>query len=164
VPPRGEETAGVADNTQVYRQLSRIADKDALHSLIAKHGPEILEKGLPYVLIAVRNWQRSAFRARTAHREVAADEAPEPSSIWDPVEELYHKKSLQQLAVALGELDDEDALVLWRHAEGYSDAEIRKEWDKLGLSPQNPAEEYLRKRRQRARERLRNILVGRITK
>ena len=151
------------DRLALYQKLRRIADPDALHQVIAAHGPGILDKGLPYILIAARNWQRSAHRRTVAHPEVPLSDLPaEPSSgsIWDPFERLAQKQGLRALADALAHLEDEDFLVVWRHAEGESDVAIQQEWDKLGFRPASPSVEYLRKRRQRAREQLRQRLKG----
>jgi hypothetical protein len=133
-------------------------DRDALHSLIATHGAKILDKGVPYVLIAARNWQRSAHRRVEAHPEVPVTEVTEPVSLWDPFQEIERKESLRALTTALSQLDDQEVLVVWRHAEGYTDLQIQREWDALGFEPRTPSEEYLRKRRQRAREHLKTLL------
>ena len=153
-----KKTAQTIDRIELYRELSRITDLDALHSVIAAQGAEILDKGLPYVLIAARNWRRSAHRRSLAHQEIAVTDAPEPASVWDPFQELAQNESLARLTSALSELADEDVLVVWRHAEGYADSEIQHEWDELGFEPRTPTMEYLRKRRQRAREQLKDLL------
>jgi hypothetical protein len=149
------------DRLEVYRKLRTIVDPDALHQLIAAHGPEILQKGLPYILIAARNWQRNRYRQAVAHPQVPLTELPadvSARSVWDPYERLAQKEGLRALADALARLDDEDFLVVWRHAEGEPDTAIQQEWDAVGFQPPAPTVEYLRKRRQRARERLRTLL------
>ncbi len=158
--PVGAKEPQTVDRIEVYRKLSRISDKDALHQLIAAHGTEILDRGLPYVLIAARNWKRSAIRRGASHTEVpVTDLEIEPSSsLWDPFQQLEQKEALRSVTDALAQLEDPDFLVIWRHAEGYSDLDIQREWNELGFDPPRPAVEYLRKRRQRARERLRKIL------
>lgn len=161
-PPSGEwntKAPQTIDRAELYRKLSRISDIDALHSLIAAHGAEILDKGLPYVLIATRNLRRSEHRRSVAHSDVTAASIQGPVSLWDPYQQLEHTESLQRVTSALSELDDEDVLVVWKHAEGYSDTEIQQEWDVLGFEPRAPTVEYLRKRRQRARERLKKLLA-----
>jgi hypothetical protein len=159
IPPEQScENPQTIDRIETYRKLSSITDKDALHSVIAIHGAQILDKGLPYVLIAARNWQRSAHRRTAAHPEVPVTDLPEPASLWDPFQELEQKESLRALASAFSQLDNQDVLVVWRHAEGYTDIQIQQEWDALGFEPRTPSEEYLRKRRQRARERLKTLL------
>jgi hypothetical protein len=162
VPPSGlgTEPSQIVDRIATYRLLASITDKDALHNVIATYGAQVLDKGLPYVLIAARNWQRSAHRRLAVHPEVPLTDISEPVSLWDPFEQLQQKESLRALANALSQLDDPEILVVWRHAEGHTDAEIQQEWDALGFEPRNPTEEYLRKRRQRARERLK-VLLGR---
>lgn len=157
---RGESTKAPQslDRIELYRKLSRIADLDALHSVIAAHGAEVLDKGLPYVLIAARNWRRSDHRRSAAHPEVPVTDAPEPASLWDPFQELAQNESLRRLTSALAELADEEVLVVWRHAEGYTDGEIQQEWDALAFEPRTPSVEYIRKRRQRARARLKELV------
>lgn len=159
-PERDESTKAVQtiDRLELYRRLSRIIDMDALHSVIARHGAEVLDKGLPYVLIAARNWRRSDHRRNSAHPEVPVADAPEPASLWDPFQELAQSRSLSRLTSALASLADEDVLVVWRHAEGYTDTEIQKEWDELGFEPRTPSDAYIRKQRQRARARLKELL------
>jgi len=158
----GEQRLQTIDRVGLYRKLSRLTGLDALHQLIAAHGPEILDKGLPYLLVAARNWKRSALRRRAAHVEVSVPDLDHlPSSLWDPFRQLEQKESLRAVLGALAELDDQDVLVVWRHAEGHSDEEIRREWNALGFEPRDPSVEYLRKRRQRARESLRETLRGR---
>jgi hypothetical protein len=131
---------------------------DALHSVIAEHGAEILDKGLPYVLIAARNWRRTDYRRSSAHPTVPVAQVPEPVSLWDPFQELAQSESLHRLTSALAKLSDDEVLVVWRHAQGYADNEIQKEWDALGFEPRTPTLEYIRKRRQRARARLKELL------
>jgi hypothetical protein len=161
--PGRTDTTLSDDRLALYEKLRRITDPDALHQLIAAHGAEILEKGLPYILIAARNWRRNLHRQAVAHPEVPvgdlpADPASSSRSVWDPYERLAQKEGLRALAHALAQLDEADFLVVWRHAEGEPDTLIQQEWDAVGFEPRRPSVEYLRKRRQRAREQLRALL------
>lgn len=149
-----------AEQREVYDRVRRSADLDALHDLLATYGPGILDRGLPYVLVAARNRARSRHRQAAARRErpfeeMAAD-LPAPS-LWDPYERVAEHEELLRITHALAEMDERDALVVWRNAQGSSDEAIRREWDALGLQPPSPTGAYLRKRRERARDHLRRV-------
>lgn len=138
---------------EVYQQAVTVADSDAVHDLLIQYGPEILDKGFPYIIIAARNRQRSAHRVGRRQRELLEQEwrSETASPRWDAYSRVSHLESFRILLDAMAEMSDEDVLTTWRHAEGYSDKEIQEEWDDLGLDPPRPSLALLRKRRERAR-------------
>ncbi|HEX3391569.1 MAG TPA: hypothetical protein VHS55_03310 [Solirubrobacteraceae bacterium] len=145
-----------------YRALLASADADAVHDLIVRHGAEILDRDLPYLVVAARNQLRSSKRSGPERYDTPMGELPErptaEGSIWDPLARIAAHEGLLALARSLAELDARDVLVLWSHAAGHSDAEIVAQWDRLGFSPPNPTEVAIRKRRERAGQRLREHL------
>jgi hypothetical protein len=146
-----------------YVALLRASDPDALHDLLVRNGPEILDRDLPYLVIAARNQLRSRLRRGAASHEipspdVRADE--EAGSLWDPLARVMADEALGELLIELAELDPRDILVLWSTAAGRSDAEIAGEWDELQFQPSNPSPDLIRKRRERARTRMRDRLRG----
>jgi hypothetical protein len=140
-----------------YEKVRQVVDQDALHDLVARHGPAILDREFPYLVVAARNQLRSRLRRlrrelSTAHDDdQIADEA-------DPLAVTLSHATFRTLLEALARLDDRDVLVLWRQAEGVQDQEVAAEWDARGFLPANPTGDALRKRRERARHRLRQIL------
>ncbi len=146
-----------------YRALLASTDADAVHDLIARHGPEILDRDLPYLIVAARNQLRSELRRPSRRHVVLTSAAPEQptaeGSIWDPLARVTADESRRALLLALAELDPRDVLVLWSRAAGRTDAEVAAQWDQLGFSPPNPSETAIRKRRERAGERLRKQLA-----
>ena len=147
---------------QRYQALLEVSDPDALHDLLVRHGPGILDRDLPYLVVAARNQLRSKSRRGAPRHELPTEQIPEGQaepSIWDPLARVISDERMEALLNALGELDPRDLLVVWSHAAGRSDAEIAAQWDQLGFDPHNPSEESIRKRRQRARGRLRERLA-----
>ena len=55
----------------MYERLSEIADQDAVHDLLVKYGPEILDRSLPYLVVAARNRVRSRLRSGAGRYEEA---------------------------------------------------------------------------------------------
>ena len=144
-----------------YAELLRVSDPDALHDLLVRHGPGILDRDLPYLVVAARNQQRSTLRRGAASHEVPSPDIRDDQaerSLWDPLARVVADEALNDLLTALGDLDSRDLLVLWSHAAGRSDAEIAAQWDDLQFDPPRPSIESIRKRRQRARTRLRKRL------
>lgn len=133
-----------------------MSDSDALHDLLVRHGPGILDRDLPYLVVAARNQKRSTLRRGAARFETPSPDVhiDEQRSLWDPLARVMADEALGQLLSALASLDPRDVLVLWSNAAGQSDAEIASQWDSLRFDPPNPSIESIRKRRQRARARL----------
>jgi hypothetical protein len=142
-----------------YRVLLESTDADSVHDLIVRQGPEILDRDLPYLIVAARNQLRSRMRRGPEHYDVPTSEVPATAtgegSIWDPLARATTHETLRELALAMANLDPRDVLVLWSHANGHSDAEIVAEWDQLGFKPSSPTYVAIRKRRERAVQRLR---------
>ena len=144
-----------------YERVKARGDLEPVHELLARYGPRILDFGVPYVVVAARNWRRSEARRARATRETPTERVPEkvaPASLWDPWVQVQANDELRRLASAMADLDDSDVLVLWRHIEGRTDREIADEWDVLGYKPAKPSVSLVAKRRERARERLRHAL------
>lgn len=150
---------------ELYQELLRAgADPEALHALIDRTKGEILDRSVPYALVAVRNQLRSGWRSdeRRRRREEAqpADGGyPDPDAI-DPAERALANDGLQRALRAMARLDERDSWSLWWNASGYSDAEIAELWDDAGFEPRAPSPNYLRTRRARARQRLRAVLLA----
>jgi hypothetical protein len=150
-----------AERLRTYQQLREIADHDDVHDLLARYGPSILDRGLPYLVVAARNRLRSRLRRGYSRYEVPTqDPLPdEPTSrVWDPLTRLVASEQLRKLLSELATMDDRDVLVVWRHAEGVADEEILAEWNARGFLPRMPSVGSIRKRRERARETLRKLL------
>jgi hypothetical protein len=144
-----------------YSELLRVVDPDALHDLVVRHGPEILERDLPYLVVAARNQRRGKLRRGAARYEVPSADVragEAAGSVWDPLARVVARETLRELLAELAELDPRDVLALWSHAAGRTDAEIVAEWDALGFEPANPSEASIRQRRSRTRQRLRERL------
>jgi hypothetical protein len=160
----GHESEGTSEldakRLSTYQRLREIADPDDVHDLLARYGPGILDRGLPYLVAAARNRLRSRLRRgygrfEVPTRDLSADQ-PTPRA-WDPLVRLVASEQLTKLVSVLASMDDRDVLVVWRHAEGVPDEEIRAEWDARGFLPQSPSVESIRKRRERARATLRRL-------
>lgn len=144
-----------------YAQLLEVSDPDALHDLLVRHGPEILDRDLPYLVVAARNQRRSSLRRGAPRHEMPSPDVREieqERSLWDPLATVLADERLNELVTALGELDRRDLFVVWGHAAGRNDAEIAAEWDQLQFDPPRPSLGAIRKRRQRARTQLRKRL------
>ena len=162
VTPRPRRTWTLSDEQRRrYAELLRVSDPDALHDLLIRHGSGILDRDLPYLVVAARNQQRSTLRRGAPSREIPSPDVSgdlDQPSLWDPLAIVLADEGLRELIAGLAELDPRDVLALWSHAAGRSDAEIAAQWDDLRFEPPNPSEESIRKRRQRARKRLRERL------
>jgi len=146
-----------ADQSMRYAELLRVSDADALHELLLRHGPAILDRELPYLVVAAGNQRRSMARRGAASHEIPSPDIrgdDQPRSIWDPLASAIAREGFAELLAALGDLDPRDLLVLWSHAAGASDKEIAAQWHDLQFDPPSPSIESIRKRRERARVRL----------
>jgi hypothetical protein len=149
--------------SEIYRRLTRAEDPDAVHAVIARKGAEILERGFPYALIAAR-WHRASEARAAARRESSLREAGESLAglpPLDPFEACALDAASRELLVALAELSEVDAWIVWRFAEGLSDREIHGELVELELEVPAPGLAAIRKRRERARRWLRQRLAQR---
>ena len=148
------------ETKQLYRRLMAAVDEEALHDLVARSGPAVLELPFPYVVVAARNRRRDRERSerRSVPTEPAALPEREAAPGWDPLEIALASDSLRRTLDALATMDDRDVLVVWLHAQDHSDVEIAEAWDALGLLPPSPSTESIRKRRERARAALRQLV------
>jgi hypothetical protein len=139
-----------------YRELANVRDRDALHDALVKD-PTLWDKDAPLTVVAARWRSLDETRRTRRRREIAARTPPEADTDLsvDPLAILLAREELDGVRKALAELDPRDLHVLWLHAAGYSDEEVLQIWRRLGFEPRDPSPEWLRKRRQRARERLR---------
>ncbi len=148
-----------------YRELLRASDADAVHDLLVRHGPEILDRDLPYLVVAARHQLINSERRGASRFEIPLAEVPEQptqeGSIWDPLASAIAMESTRELVRALAELDDRDVLVLWGRAANRSDEELAREWDRLGFTPSSPSTAAIRKRRERANVKVRQRLTAR---
>lgn len=166
-PTRRPVSTAEPKGVEAYLRAFHITDRDSLHEVIAREGPGILEKGLPYVLLAARWTRASAFRKDTRQRtllERAGDAATPLPSAWDPYERATQNEQLRILLDAIGRLSIEgrlgfeDMKILWSHAQGSTDREIQSLWAEWGLTPPPPALPALRKRRQRVLGQIRRAV------
>lgn len=149
-----------ADVVRLYEDAARRADLESLHECLVRYGPTLLERGLPYALVAARSRLRD--RARRDRRDIFdRDEFETAASSWqDPFERLCTDRQFAALLEALATLPVEDALSVWRHAEGHSDDQIAHELNALReRSPLSGA--AVRKKRSRTLVRLRRVMEGR---
>jgi hypothetical protein len=145
-----------------YRELLAASDADSVHDLVVRHGPEILDRDLPYLIVAARNQLRSEMRRGSSRYDTPVSEPPQETTVegsaWDPLARVMAHERLRELAEAMAGLDPRDVLVLWAHAAGHSDAEIIEQWNRLGFSPLGPTAVAIRKRRERAGQLVRDRL------
>jgi DNA-directed RNA polymerase specialized sigma24 family protein len=140
-----------------YEEISQRISKEELHDQIAQRGLEILDRGVPYVVQAAR-WRR-IDAARRRSRERPLDSEPvDLGQIMSPFEAAVASEERRMLVDALAEFPDADVLAVWRHAEGIPDEEIAAAIEALGHRHISPA--GVRKRRERALEKLRKLLEG----
>ncbi len=148
---------------RLYQELRAAGtDLDALHQLIERSDGAILDRAVPYVLVATRNRLRSTWRSDSSRtgreQEVAGDRSGPSTDALDPAERVIARGRLDEALEALASLEERDAWALWWHAGGFDDREIAELWDDAGFEPPSPKGQYLRTRRTRARARLRSIL------
>jgi hypothetical protein len=67
-----------------YAELLRVTDPDALHDLLVRRGPEILDRDLPYLVVAARNQLRGKMRRGAASHEIPSTDvgATRPWASW----------------------------------------------------------------------------------
>ncbi len=148
----------------VYDEAVRRADLDTVHDLIARYGPEVLERGLPYVLVAARNRARDLHRqaARRQDRTLDGLDPPESLDAEDDARTALRLTGLSsKLIQALGELSEPDAVLLWEGARGSSDSAIALEFVERGWDLTPASRATIRKRRERATARLRQAFRSR---
>lgn len=159
---RNENRTGLtseSDRAEIYRVLQNrlhVDDHAHLQSVLARNGAGLLDRGVPYLLTAVRNERISNWR-RTA-REVVS-EGPEQIAVLDPAAIVAQRDELGAAMDAIRSIEERDGWLLWWTAEGFLLSEIAEMWDEAGFDPQKPSPEYLRVRRSRARQRLRELLL-----
>jgi len=147
---------------KLYRELrSRRVDTSGLADLVIRYGSEILEREVPYIVVALRHIDIDARRRELRQLRVAdrlESSSAAPFTDADPADVVLSRTSFDEAITALRQLDEADAWALWWHAAGFSDQEIAERWRQAGFQPTRPSSELLRKRRQRAREQLREIV------
>lgn len=140
---------------EAYRELRRITDEDALHDVIERLGPEVLDRDLPYLLVVVRNRTRDRMRSQTRRdRREQVVSAAHPGSVLDPLEAVLADEGLSEVLLQLSTLDERDGWLVWWASQGHSTRELQSLWGAAGFEPENPTEAMIRKRLSRARERL----------
>jgi hypothetical protein len=142
--------------SDAYRRLRSTVDEDALHDLIARLGPEILDRDFPYLIVAARHRQLDTWRsqARRVHREERSQRATIAGSALDPLEAAIADESLAELLIALSTLDERDSWLLWWAAQGHGAADLKHLWELAGFRPAGPSGAMLRQRLHRARQAL----------
>lgn len=143
-----------------YRQLrARLSDTDleSLSELLVSAGLEVLDRDVPYVLVALRNRTRDRVRRERRGQELAASSfvSAGPLDAADPAAIVASRAEFKTVAAAMELLDERDRWLLWWHAAGLTDEEIRVRWKAAGFVPAAPTTAMLRQRRARARARLR---------
>ncbi|MBL8775324.1 MAG: hypothetical protein JNK12_05315 [Acidimicrobiales bacterium] len=150
------------DRRRLYEQLLDAAHSpDDLQQLWFRFGPALFEADTPYVLTALRH--RAIDRYRSEDRRRQREEAYARDATWaldaiDPAERVVQKLKLAGVLDALSQLDPRDSWPLWWHVQGLTDPEIAERWDDAGFDPSHPTSSFLRKHRQRVRERLRDSI------
>jgi hypothetical protein len=161
-PPKDESSWGFS-GLAAYAEAVLGSSSEAIHDLIVRSGPAILDRGISYLIVAARRRRAETWRTEKRRRDLLQQHGEEvaaalPQSVWDPDVILSANRALRCVVDALSELEDEDVLVVWRHAQGVRDDEIVKEWDERGFQPPAPTTDLIRKRRERARQALRDRL------
>ena len=144
-----------------YTQLvSEGVDEGALHDLLVRHGAAILDRSVPYLVVAARNTTRSRLRRerRRTELESRTGDMPAAPRTFDPYQVAHLDDEVKSVLEALGEMDPAMSYPLWWHAAGFSDEEIQDLWEAHQLTRERPSLAAIRKRRQRAREALRREL------
>jgi hypothetical protein len=161
-PPQDRDPGEIGglkrDQFEKYKKLRRMVDNDAVQDLLERHGPKILDRSFPYLVVAARNRLRDRSRRGASRFETSTALLPdvgEKSQTWDPLTKVIGQENLQRLVAALSDMDDRDVLVVWRNVEGVPYSEIRSEWDARGFQPPSPSVQTLRKRNERALSKLR---------
>ena len=151
---------------ETYAKLGRRAELDEVHENLAKAtaSEEVLkplENTVAWVLLRARLDARSR-RAKEARRAEKAAENDQllPLPPLDPLALLRQQELAETLVRALGKLSEIDARIVWQHAEGLDDREIHDRLSAELPDEPTPSLASIRKRRQRARERLRETLLS----
>jgi len=145
-----------SDFESVYERLvaSTGVDRDSVHDLVSKHGPEILERDFPYLLVVARGLRKSRVRRSARRFSLLEQYLEREPSRFDPMDLAVVDDELRRTLENLVSLSELDALIVWLFATGYSDAEIQlklpERFGELSL-------DQIRKRRSRAREELRRL-------
>lgn len=159
--PEGGARDWSSQRREIYAALlADHLDMDGLHQLLADRGAALLDKSVPYLLVAARNRVRSTYRRDSRRSELELEAEGPASSAYglDPATVVAQQAELDAVIIALGRLDPAYSWPLWWHAAGYSDDEIIQYWDEAGLEPSNPTAASIRKRRERARQQLRRLV------
>jgi hypothetical protein len=137
----------------VYRDLLARGEEAelSLAELIERHGLAVLDRDVPYLLVALRHQTASRLR-RGRPRASSAETSPALLDGLDPARIVVANEELRAVVEALGRLEPRDAWALWWHADGLDDDEIASRWADAGFEPPDPSRDYLRKRRERARK------------
>lgn len=155
---RSERTLG-EDSISRYRLLLQRmseSDADSLSELLVRSGLHILDRDIPYILVALRNRTRDRVRRERRGEELAEALAqPGPIDAVDPAAIVAGRDELQGVLAAMELLEERDRCLLWWHAAGLTDEEIRHRWVAAGFQPSAPSTAMLRQRRARARDHLR---------
>lgn len=134
---------------------------DRLTALLDEKGVDLLDNGLPYVLVAARNKLRSEERRERRRVELESTAAGRDArSVLDPADEAIGRLELSATVTALAGLEPRESWPLWWHVAEVSDGEIALRCLDLGFDAKLASVETIKKRRQRLREQLR-VVVGR---
>lgn len=148
------------DRQRLYRVLlDEGLNADDLDALLEREGAALLDRHIPYLVVAARNRRRDVDR-RERRRSVLEgvahqDRGLATPSVLDPAEVVEARAELSAVVEQLGRLDPRYSWPLWWHAAGFTDDEIIELWDEAELTPPHPTRETIRKRRERARSMLR---------
>jgi hypothetical protein len=157
----GATPDATARRAAIFRELLARSDDDSLSlsDLVARHGPEVLDREVPYLVVALRNQTRSRMR-QDARQDALRQPAAGLSESIDPARVVLAREELHAVASALSDLEPRDAWAVWWHANGLDDDEIAQLWDEAAFDPPAPSRDYLRKRRERARNTLRAAMAA----
>ncbi len=151
---------------ETYRRLERSASLDELHDrLLAddaredRHYLEVLTNTPGYIRLRLaldrrKEWARDAERRAKLERSGIAPLPP-----LDPLALLEQREVGERLVAAIAQLDSLDQRIVWHHAEGLTDREIHAQLVQDVGANVVPSVATIRKRRQRARTRLRDLLM-----
>lgn len=144
-----------------YRALvqSRSVAEDSVHEMIHRFGPRILRRDFPYLVTVAKGLGQSADRTAQRRQDILARHGARPRSSLDPLEAVVENAALRETLEALAKLPDDDALLLWWHALGFSDEEIMKMWSDAGQT--GLSEVAIRQRRSRSRRALKLLVKDR---
>jgi hypothetical protein len=153
------------DPLGIYRQALHISDADSLHDVIIREGATILEKGLPYVVLAARWRQLSEYRTRLRQKDLlvrGSESRDKYQSQWDPFERIAANEVYRIIIESLAKFADEDVIIIYDHFRGLSDTQIQEKLLSLGLKVEGINPVLIRKRRQRLLKQLRFLVQKKI--